>query len=228
MTLLAGTLSAAIAALSVAAANPAPSASPSPVPTPRTLKTIVTVVSSPYCNALAQHFNGALLPMLANDRIFDQVKVQLDDMNVMFNYPDYVNRFLDLRTKTLKESDTLIQSLKPMQQQIDQLRQGAALSSDPVAQQQMRDAANQLQQAYNHQFQLSTDLTTLAQNMMDYDVTRGPHPLGGWTPAIQAMPADEKDIKTYLHFNQQRTSIDDSEGHAVDLAYDIATTRCTK
>src|SRR5580704_9694664 len=112
-----------------------PSASPAASPSPRALKTIVTVVSSPYCNALAQHFNGALVPMLANDRVFNGVNVQLDDMNVMFNYPDYANRFVDLRTKILKESNTLVQSLKPIQQQIDQLRQSAALSSDSAASQ---------------------------------------------------------------------------------------------
>ena len=73
--------------LAVALAVPvaAPSASPAPSPSPRELKTIVTVISSPYCNALAQHFNGALVPMLGNDRIFDGVSVQLDDMNAMFN-----------------------------------------------------------------------------------------------------------------------------------------------
>jgi hypothetical protein len=205
-----------------------PSASPAASPSPRALKTIVTVVSSPYCNALAQHFNGALVPMLANDRVFNGVNVQLDDMNVMFNYPDYANRFVDLRTKILKESNTLVQSLKPIQQQIDQLRQSAALSSDSAASQEMRDAASQLQQAYNHQFQLSTDLTGLGQSMMQYDVLRGPHPLGGWTPQEQTMPADEKNIKVYLKFDRQRTSIDDAESRAVDIAYSIAESRCTK
>ncbi|MEO6834979.1 MAG: hypothetical protein ABI231_03615 [Candidatus Tumulicola sp.] len=217
-------LAAALALLPAGPATAAPAASA----TPRALKTIVTVVASPYCNALAEHFNGALLPMLANDRVFDVVSVQLDDMNDMFNYPNYVNRFLDLRTKTVKESGTLIESLKPMQRQIDGLRQSATLSSDPAAAQQMRDAATQLQQAYNHQFQLSTDLTSLAQGMIDYDVERGPHPLGGWTPAQQAMPADEKNVKVYLHFDKQRVSIDDAENRAVDIAYAIAQTRCSK
>lgn len=212
----------------VAPASSPGAAAPAASPTPRALKTIVTVISSPYCNALAEHFNGALLPMLANDRIFDAVSVQLDDMNDMFKYPDYVNRFLTLRTKTVKESDTLIKSLKPMQRQIDQLRQAATLSSDPAAAQQMRDAATQLQDAYNHQFQLSTDLTSLAQSMMDYDIQRGSHPLGGWTPQEQSMPADEKNVKVYLHFDKQRTSIDGSEDQAVDIAYAIAQTRCTK
>src|SRR5215469_13968497 len=82
------------------AASPAPSASP------HELKTIVTVKSSPYCNALAEHFNGALVPMISNDRVFDVVDVQLQDMNEMFNYPNYQNRFLDLRAKIVKESAT--------------------------------------------------------------------------------------------------------------------------
>ncbi len=205
-----------------------PAASPVASASPRALKTIVTVVSSPYCNALAEHFNSALRPMLANDRVFDGVSVQLDDMNVMFDYPDYANRFIDLRNKVLKESDTLTRSLRPMQQQIDLLRQSASLSSDSAAAQEMRDAASQLQQAYNHQFQLSTDLTNLGQSMMDYDVLRGPHPLGGWTPQLQTMPADEKNIKVYLKFDKQRGSIDDAESKAVDIAYSIAENRCTR
>ncbi len=77
-------------ALAGAAPSPQPSASPSERPE---LKSIVTVISSPYCNALAEHFNAALKPMLANDRVFDAVGVQLDDMNDMFDHPDYANRF---------------------------------------------------------------------------------------------------------------------------------------
>jgi hypothetical protein len=229
MMLLATVLAAALAVLPAgpaAAATASPSAAPSA--TPRELKTIVTVISSPYCNALADHFNSALLPMLANDRIFAAVDVQLDQMNDMFKYPDYVNRFLDLRTKTLKETETLTQSLQPMRQQIDRLRASATLSNDPAAAQQMRDAASQLQQAYLHQFQLSTDLTNLARSMMEYDVQRGPHPLNGWTPQEQMMPADEKNVKVYLHFDKQRSSIDDAEGHAVDVAYAAAQKYCAK
>ncbi len=228
--LLANVLAAVLAVMPAAAApsSPAPSASPGPSATPRNLKTIVTVVSSPYCNALSDHFNGAFLPMLANDRVFNAVGAQLDEMNDMFKYPNYVNRFLDLRTKTVKESDTLVASLKPMQGQIDRLRESAALSTDPAASQAMRDAASQLQQAYTHQFQLSTDLTSLAQFMMQYDIERGPHPIGGWTPQEQAMPADEKNVKVYLHFDKQRGSIDDAENRAVDLAYAAAQTYCTK
>src|SRR5579871_6217487 len=54
---------------------------PTPSSAPHEPKTIITVISSPYCRSLADHFNGALVPMLANDRTLDGVSVQLDDLD---------------------------------------------------------------------------------------------------------------------------------------------------
>jgi hypothetical protein len=214
-------------AIVLTGATPSPQPSVSPTEHPE-LKSIVTVISSPYCNALAEHFNAALKPMLANDRVFDAVGVQLDDMDTMFDHPDYANRFLNLRAKLFKESDTLIASLKPMRYEIDRLNDAASLTSDPAAAAQMREAARKLGDAYTHQFQLATDVTSLAQFMMDYNIDRGPHPLGGWTPQVQAMPSAEKDVKSYLHFEKQRDAIGSAEDSAADVAYDIAANRCTK
>jgi hypothetical protein len=203
------------------AVSPAPSASP------HELKTIVTVKSSPYCNALAEHFNNALVPMIANDRVFDAVNVQLEDMNVMFNYPNYQSRFLDLRAKIVKESATLDQSLQPIHDQINALRDSAALTTDSQAAKEMRDAAAQLQDAYLHQFQLSTDLTQLAEFMMDYNIMRGRHPLNGWTPHDNTVPADEKNMKIVLHFDAQRRTIGWGEDKATDIATTAAETHCS-
>jgi hypothetical protein len=204
-----------------------PVASPAPSASPHELKTIVTVKSSPYCNALAEHFNGALVPMVANDRVFDAVDVQLEDMNVMFNYPDYANRFMDLRAKVVKESDTLDRSLQPIHDQINALRDSASLTTDPQAAKEMRDAAAQLQDAYLHQFQLSTDLTKLAEFMMDYNILRGRHALNGWTPYENTVPADEKNVKLVLHFDAQRQTIGWGEDKAVDIATTAAETQCS-
>jgi hypothetical protein len=217
------------------AVSPSPSAAPGITVTPdasaspRTpLKTIVTVKSSPYCSALEDHFNSALVPMIANDRVFTTVDTQLDDMNNMFKYPNYIDRFVVLRTKLLKETGVLESSLRPIQQQIDALRASATLSTDPVEQKQMRDAAAALQDAYKHQFQLSTDLTGLAQSMMDYNIFRGSAPLGGWTPYDNTLPEDQKNIKSYLKYGKQLKSIDDAENGAVDIAYSIAQDHCGK
>ena len=203
-----------------AAASPGPSASP------RVLKTIVTVKSSPYCNALADHFNAALVPMIANDRVFAVVDVQLDDMNDMFKYPDYANRFMDLRAKLLKETATLDASLPPMHDEIVALRESGKLTTDPGEAKEMSDAAAQLQDAYLHQMQLSTDLTGVVQAMMRYNILRGPHPLGGWTPYENTLPADEKNIKSFLHYGPQVNSVDMAENHAVDIATNAAQTHC--
>jgi hypothetical protein len=208
-----------------AAASPA--TSPGPSATPRELKTIVTVKSSPYCNALAQHFNGALVPMLANDRVFDAVDGQLVDMNQMFNYPDFVNRFVDLRTKVVKESDTLQRSLPAIHSEIDALRNAASLSTDPQAAKDMTDAAAQLQEAYKHQFQLSTDFSNLARFMLSYNPMHHHPPLGGWTPYENTVPEDEKNMKVVLHFDQQRQSIGSSEDKAVDVATTAVQNHCS-
>jgi|GEM_PF-1059984 len=209
------------------AAGGTPAASPSPTATPHELKTIVTVKSSPYCNALAQHFNGALVPMVANDRIFDVVDTQLIDMNEMFNYPDFVNRFVNLRTKVVKESGILQQSLFPIRSEIDALRKSASLSTDPQAVKEMNDAASQLQEAYKHQFQLSTDFYNLSQFMLNYNPMHHHPPLGGWTPYENTVPEDEKNMKVVLHFDQQRQSIDTSETKAVDAATLAAESYCS-
>jgi len=212
-----------VGAASTASPGPSPSASPR-----APLSTIVTVKSSPYCTALADHFNAAMAQMTANDRVFTVVDTQLDDMNDMFKYPNYIDRFVVLRTKLIKETNVLQNSLRPMQQQIDQLRTSAALSTDPAEQQQMRDAASKLQEAYKHQFQLSTDLTGLAQQMMQYNIFRGSAPLGGWTPYDNTLTDDQKNIKSYLKYDKQLTSIDDAENGAVDIAYSIAQNACGK
>jgi hypothetical protein len=220
-----------IAALLIALIPPAPApvgpVSPSPAASPRVPKTIVTVKSSPYCNALEDHFNAALVPMIANDRVFDSVDVQLDDMNDMFKYPDYINRFVDLRYKLVKESGVLERSLPPIRSEIDALHKAAALSNDPQAVKEMTDAAAQLQDAYLHQFQLSTDLTGLAQAMMKYNIFRGQHALNGWTPYENTVPEDEKNIKAYLHFDAQRRTIGWGEDKAVDIATTAAEKHCS-
>ncbi|HZY99078.1 MAG TPA: hypothetical protein VFE36_05865 [Candidatus Baltobacteraceae bacterium] len=214
-------------ALIPSAGSAAPTTSSSPSATPHELKTIVTVKSSPYCNALVDHFNGALVPMVANDRVFDSVDTQLVDMNEMFNYPDFVNRFVDLRIKVVKESETLERSLPAIRSEIDALHQASSLSSDPQAAKEMTDAASQLQEAYRHQFQLSTDLGSLARFMMSYNPMRAHPPLGGWTPYENTVPADEKNMKVVLHFDQQRLSIDSSENKAVDIATTAAEAHCS-
>ena len=201
---------------------------PAPSPSAAPLKTIITVISTPYCNSLADHFNSALVPMLGNDRTLDATSVQLDNLNVLFNEPNYEQRFLQVRDKVGKQVTALMQSLDEIQRQINQLRDGSRLTTDAQAAAQVHQAAQELQTAYDKQRQLSIDLQGMYQAMLSYPITRVHPPLGGFSPAEMALPADTKDVKVYLKFNSQRNTIATSEDKAVDIAYTAAETNCTK
>lgn len=214
---------ATLIAAAVAVTLPAPSPSPSASTVP---KTIITVISSPYCNSLADHFNGALVPMLANDRTLDRVGVQLDNADASFNYPDYVERFVHARDALLKQETELNTSLAQIQQEINLLRDGAKLTTDTDAAADIHSAAEQLQTAYNKQRQLSIDLQNLYRSMLDYPIYRVNPAMGGFDPADMRAPAEARSIKSYLRFNGQRDVIAQSESKAVDIAYTAAETYC--
>lgn len=200
-------------------------ASPSPPPE-RQLQTIVTVISSPYCNSIADHFNGALLPMLANDRVFDETNVQLTDLNTLFDHPNYVQSFVDVRTAIGRQETMVNESLAAIQRQIVALREGARLSADAQATAQITQASWQLQTAYDHQRQLAIDLGNMHESMMRYPITRVNPALGGFNEREMTQPEDMRDIKSYLDFDHQRAVIDQNEDQAVDTAYLAAQTYC--
>jgi hypothetical protein len=211
------------ALIAVIAPPPSPSATS---PSARPLKTIITVISTPYCNSLANHFNAALVPMLGNDRTLDAASVQLDNLNELFSELNYEQRFLQVRDRLGKQVTALMTSLDEIQSQINQLRAGSRLSSDPQAQAQVHQAAADLQTAYDKQRQLSIDLQGMYQAMLRYPIQRVHPALGGFSPAEMALPADAKNVKSYLKFDSQRATIDDHEDKAVDIAYTAVEANC--
>lgn len=212
------------ALLAVVLPAPSPSAASASA---RPLRTIITVISTPYCNSLADHFNAAFVPMLANDRTLDGASVQLDNLNTLFNEPNYEQRFLQVRDRLGKQVTVLMNSLDEIQREINQLRDGSRLTTDAQAAAQVHQAAQDLQTAYDKQRQLSIDLQGMYQAMLSYPIQRVHPALGGFSPAEMALPADAKDVKSYLKFNSQRKTIDSSEDKAVDIAYTAAQTSCT-
>lgn len=200
----------------------------SPAPAERQLPTIITVISSPYCNSLADHFNGAMLPMLANDRVLESTSVQLDDLNSLFNHPepDYVQSYVKVRTQIGREETILNDSMAGIAQQIVALRDGARLNSDPQATAQVTKASWDLQAAYDHQRQLAIDLENLHHSMMTYNIFRANPAMGGFSESEMMAPADMRDVKSYLRFDNQRATIGQNEDTAVDIAYSAAQTYC--
>jgi hypothetical protein len=199
---------------------------PSPSPSPSPPKTIITVISSPYCKSLAEHFNGALVPMLANDRTLDGVSVQLDDLNTLFSQPDYVERFLHVRDHLGHQVVEVTGSLAAIQSEIDQLRDASHLTTDPQASLEIHDAAGDLQTAYDKQRQLSIDLQNMYQTMLTYPIYRVHPALGGFDPQEMAQPQDMRNVKTYLRFDGQRDVIARNEGKATDVALIAAENNC--
>jgi hypothetical protein len=200
---------------------------PTPSPSPHEPKTIITVISSPYCKSLAEHFNNALVPMLANDRTLDGVSVQLDDMNAMFEGPNYVQQFLHIRDTIGKQETVLNRSLAEIQLEINQLREGSRLSTDPQAQTEMHDAAQDLQAAYDKQRQLAIDLQNLYITLLRYNPNRLHPTLGGFDEQDMVAPKESRDIKSYLRFDGQRDIIAINEGKATDIALTAADNYCT-
>ena len=205
-------------------ASPKPSATPSPG---SGLKTIVTVRSTPFCNNIAQHYNAAALPMLANDRDLDLVDTQLTAFTDVFHHADYQIRYSDTRVKLIKYVSEIRKSLPEIQSQINQLRDGERLTSDKAEASQLHQVAEKLQLAYNKQNQLSIDLGGVIQAMMEY------HPPSNLDPFQEAMneqqmPAEVRSVKSYLRFDGQRDVLGAAEDAAADQAITLVEDHCTQ
>jgi hypothetical protein len=210
------------ALLAVVLPNPSPSASPGE----RELPTIVTVISSPYCNSLADHFNGALVPMLANDRVLEGTSVQLDTLNTLFHQTNYVQQYMHVQDQIERQETILNESLAGISRNIVTLRDGAALTTDAQAKAEVTKASWELQTAYDHQRQLAIDLMNLYLAMRNYKVNYANPPMGGFSEREMTESQAMRDSKNWLHFDSQRAVIAQSEDQAVDTAYLAAQTYC--
>jgi|HubBroStandDraft_5_1064220.scaffolds.fasta_scaffold08850_2 hypothetical protein len=201
----------------------------SPVPEARTLPTIITVTSSPYCNSLADNFNGAMLQMLANERVLDQTDVQLESLNDVFSgsQTNYEQQFLHDRDALGRQETALNNSLPIMAHHIAQLRAGAHLTADPQAAAAVIKSADDLQTAYDHQKQLAIDLQNLYIRMLRFNIQRHEPAMGGFSWADMTAAPATRDVKAYLHFDDQRRVVAASEDQAVDVAYGAAQNYCT-
>jgi hypothetical protein len=201
----------------------------SPVPEARTLPTIITVTSSPYCNSLADNFNGTMLQLLANERVLDQTDVQLQSLNDVFSgsQTNYEQQYLHDRDALGRQQTALMNSLPIMEHHIAQLRAGARLTADPQAAAAVTKSADDLQTAYDHQRQLSIDLQNLYIRMLRFNIQRHQPAMGGFSWADMTSTEAGRDIKTYLHFDQQRRITAASEDQAVDVAYGAAQNYCS-
>ncbi|MHB8145913.1 MAG: hypothetical protein ACYDGM_01465 [Vulcanimicrobiaceae bacterium] len=197
---------------------------PSPSPPPHTIETVKT---TPFCNALQRHFNGAFVPMLGNDQSLQVVGVQLGDLNSLFTRPTYASDFFVLRGRLMKQVGEIAGTLPQIGAHIEGLRASVAFSSDPTARAGMLATVAALQSAYAMQKQIAYDLHSLVQSMMEYDPLSGNHPAGGMDPADIGIPHDMLDIKSYLRYDARRDTMEKAQSTAVDRALALAQGRCS-
>ena len=210
------------ALLAVVMASPSPSASPAE----RELPTIVTVISSPYCNSLADHFNGAMLPMLANDRVLDGTSVQLDTLNTVFHQTNYVQQYLHVRDSIERQETILNNSLAGISKNIGQLQNGAALTTDRRRSRRSRRPCGTYKPPTTTSASSAIDLMHLYQAMLNYNIARANPAMGGFDEREMTEAPAMRDSKGWLHFDNQRAVIDCSEDQAVDIAYTAAQAYC--
>jgi hypothetical protein len=144
----------------------------------------------------------------------------------MFSGPNYVQTFLNVRESLGRQETKLNRSLALIQAEINELREGSRLSTDPQAQAEIHDAAQDLQAAYDKQRQLGIDLQNMYISLMQYNPNRLHPTMGGFDPQDMAAPSDARSVKSYLRFNGQRDVIAINEGKATDIALDAAEKNC--
>lgn len=215
-----------LAAASAATASPAPSPSPAP------LKEIGSVrAASPYCASFFTHFNAIVDPMLANDRTLDQVGVSLDKLDDLFSKTDRINRFYTERLNLQKYAGELIERNTLLQKEINELRKGEKLTSDPQRSHEVHMLAQELQRAYDKQHQLQIDLQSVWRAMVDYNLSDSPvvgDTLKDFRVSVDDLktPKAANDVKYVLRFNGMRDRLRDAEGMAAAHAETILQQYC--
>jgi hypothetical protein len=243
-----------VLALSLAAAGPEPepAATATPIAQREPLREIghVRAVSS-FCQAFIAHFNGAARAMLDNDQTLTFVDFTLGGLQPHFKAKGGELLLYDDRVRLIRYTDSIFKTVPALQNEIDQLRRSAALTSDPDQAKAARDTASELQQSLDRERAMAYDSLGVVHALMDLalgatsDTTLQVHPGGPPTigaPEVsgpsastnyigsvasnsdytQTTPADRRDVRSYLQFDKQFDRIGLAESAAVAHARAVA------
>ena len=215
----------ALAVIGTPLASPVPAPSPGPP-----LKEIGSVRSTPYCTAFYKHFNGAVHPLLENDFTLDRISISLDNVNTLFSKIDWDQQFYDERYRLERYVSSMQQNNVVIQSEINQLREAQTFSGDPERSSEIHMLAQEMQRALDKQKQMSTDVFGIVQGMIDYENivprTLTGQPIGGVTLHDLQLPADEKNIKSYLRFDGMRDILRDAEVRSAAHAQTVLEKYC--
>lgn len=166
--------------------------------------------------------------MLAVDRELDHVSASLDEINTLFSKIDWDLRFYDERLKLERYTSAIETTNYQTQQEINKLRLGEKLTSDPERAHQVHMLAQEMQRALDKQKQIGWDIHSMVVVMMDFPIGTSDlgRPLNGFVPADLSVPKDARDIKAVLRFNGMRDRLRDAQGMAAGYAATIGEAYC--
>lgn len=218
---------------------------PTPSPTERPLREIGRVRSSAYCTSFTNHFNAAVVPLLKNDFAVGLLDRSIDELEAHFSEIGGDVRIVDDRLRMADAVRRLQEAIPRAQSEINFLRDGAKLGSDPERVARVRDLASQLQTALDKHKQIAHDVGSVVHVLMEMssgdardDVFyTAKHAMSPDTPAVAAPaltgggpiaagPPLGTTLKELLRWSGQRDRIDQAESKAAAYADQIMTTTC--
>ena len=219
----------ALALMIAAATAPASGKAPTPEPTPKQpLRTIVRVkASTQFCTAFFKHFNGAVSPVLESDANISYIDYTLGGLEGHYHELNREALLYNDRVNMIHYVGAMQPRVADAQAEVNALRSSAALATSIVDAADTLKLALYLQDIVTRQHQLTLDSQGVAQAMMEYAFDEKAqaqiraHLAGGYD-ADRNLPAAERDVRTYLHMQQQEDRIGDAEGGAAQVADDIA------
>lgn len=166
--------------------------------------------------------------MLVVDRELDHVSASLDEINTLFSKIDWDLRFYAERLKLERYVAVIETTNYQTQQEINKLRSGEKLTSDPQRAHQVHMLAQEMQRALDKQKQIGWDIHSMLIVMMDFPIGTSDlgRPPSGFDPADLKTPKDARDIKAVLRFNGMRDRLRDAQGLAAGYATAIGESYC--
>jgi hypothetical protein len=206
---------------------PEPAVSPQPSATPREqLKEIGHVKAlTPFCKAFVTHFNNSAQLMTSNDEQISYIDYTFGTIDKRFTELGGELRFYEDRVRLMAWVKALQQHIPVLQDEINQLRRGAALTLDPVAAKAAREVATQLQTSLDKQKQIAYDTLGVIHAMIDVTDGKTKPDLGSrWDHEVYdaTTPKEMRDVRSYLKMDKQLARIGDAESAAMSGAGAIA------
>lgn len=211
-------------------ASPAPELTPEAIATPKVpLKEIGRIrATTAFCRGFITHFNASATTMLANDAEISYIDFSLGGLEKHFRAFNSEKLLYEDRLRLMAYVKVLAAQLQPLQNEINELRRSAALTTDPARAKETRDVATSMQKAYDKQRQIALDTQTVIWALVDATagktntaINTSLPGLGSDDPNMSFSPAAMRDVKSYLKFQNQLDRIGDAESAAAALAESV-------